>query len=312
VASLREAMKGISPRKKFLIGVSGGRDSMVLLDALLRLGFTNLVVCHIDHTLRGRSSLADARLVKRTVKKAGLALEAARCRTSEYASQNQKSIELAARELRQAFFRECASRHRCYRLLLAHHADDQVETCLFNFLRGSGASGLGGMRKSSQIGKLEIRRPFLGISRDQILAYQKKYKVAYREDASNEETRYTRNKIRHHVLPRIAEAMGDSFRTAVLRAAFIMREEEDWMSSMVPPVGLELSCAALHEMHPALQARTVLRWLRERGVEEPGFEETRRVLALLDVANGPAKINLPGGIHARRRAGILFLEGEGI
>ena len=305
-------MKGHSLRKKFLIGVSGGRDSMVLLDALVRLGFTNLVVCHIDHTLRGRSSLADVRLVQRTTEKAGLALESARCRTAEYASQNQKSIELAARELRQAFFRECAARHRCQLLLLAHHADDQVETCLFNFLRGSGAAGLGGMKETSKQGQLEIRRPFLGVSRDQIIAYQKKYKVAFREDASNKETRHTRNKIRHQVLPRIADAMGDSFQQAVLRAAFILREEEDWMNSMVPPVGLELSCASLREMHPALKARTILRWLRERGVDEPGFEETRRVLSLLDVTNGPAKVNLPGGIHARRRAGILFLEGEGI
>lgn len=305
-------MKGHSFRKKFLIGVSGGRDSMVLLDALGRLGFRNLVVCHIDHTLRGRSSLADARLVKRTAERAGLALESARCRTAEYASKTQKSIELAARELRQAFFRECAARHRCHRLLLAHHADDQVETCLFNFLRGSGASGLGGMRKSSKLGQLETSRPFLNVSRDQIIAYQIKYKVAYREDATNEETRYTRNKIRHQVLPSIAEAMGESFREAVLRASFILSEEEDWMNSMVPPVGHELSCADLREMHPALQARTVLRWLRERGIEEPGFEETRRVLTLLDVANGPAKINLPGGIHARRRAGVLFLEGEWI
>lgn len=305
-------MKGISARKKFLIGVSGGRDSMVLLDALVRLGFTNLVVCHIDHTLRGKSSMADARLVKRTVEKVGIALESARCRTGDYASQNQKSIELAARELRQAFFRECAVRQRCQRLLLAHHADDQVETCLFNFLRGSGASGLGGMRKSSKLRQLEILRPFLDVSRDQIIAYQKKYKVAFREDASNKETRYTRNKIRHQVLPTIAEAMGDSFRQAVLRAAFIMREEEDWMNSMVPPVGLELSCATLREMHPALKARTILRWLRERGVEEPGFEETRRVLSLLDVSAGPSKVNLPRGIHARRRAGVLFLEGEGL
>ena len=106
--------------------------------------------------------------------------------------------------------------------------------------------------------------------------------------------------------------MGASFRQAILRASQILRSEEDWMNSLIPDVGAELSCADLRAMHPALCARTVLRWLRERGVPEAGFQETQRVLALLDTKNGPAKISLPGNMHARRQAGRLFLEGEEI
>lgn len=83
------------------------------------------------------------------------------------------------------------------------------------------------------------------------------------------------------------------------------------MASLVPDVGGALSCSELRAMHPALRSRTVLRWLREAGVLEPGLVETRRVLSLLDGPNAPAKVNLPGGLHARRRAGTIFLEGPG-
>lgn len=83
------------------------------------------------------------------------------------------------------------------------------------------------------------------------------------------------------------------------------------MSSLVPAVGWELSCKELRVMHPALRARVVLRWLRERGVPEAGHAETRRVLTLLDSVDGPSKVSLPGNRHARRRSGVLFLESEG-
>lgn len=312
LAHLREAVNGWSRDKKYLVGVSGGRDSMVLLHALAQLGFRHLVVCHLDHSLRGASSLADARLVKKVSVQMGLALETARARTNDFAASQKKSLELAARELRYSFFQECATRHRCQRLILAHHADDQIETCLFNFLRGSGAAGLGGIKPVSQLDKLQIYRPLLGVTRNEIVAYQKKFRIAFREDLSNAETLHTRNKLRLEVIPVIEKTMGSSIRQAILRASQILRTEEDWMNSLVPSVGAELSCADLRAMHPALCARTVLRWLRERGVPEPGFQETQRVLAMLDTKNGPAKISLPGNMHARRQAGRLFLEGEGI
>jgi tRNA(Ile)-lysidine synthase len=308
VAALAESMAGVSKRKKLLVGVSGGRDSMVLLHALLAAGFKNLVVCHLNHTLRGRSSDADARLVQNEARRLGLPMEHARCRTAEFATDQKKSLELAARELRTAFFEECSIRLKTKSLVLAHHADDQVETCLFNFLRGTGAAGLGGMKPLSQLGKLTIHRPLLGITRTQIETFRKQHKVRFREDATNAEFEHTRNKLRHRVLPLLAEVMGESYRSAILRAAEILRGEEDWMASLMPPSRPELDCKDLRSMHPALRSRVVLRWLRQCGVPEAGHAETIRVLSLLDPANGPAKVSLPGNHHARRRTGVLFLE----
>ncbi len=301
-------MAGVSKRKKLLVGVSGGRDSMVLLHALLAAGFKNLVVCHLNHTLRGRSSDADARLVVSEARRLNLPFEHAKARTAEFAASQKKSLELAARELRMSFFEECSAWAKTKFLVLAHHADDQVETCLFNFLRGTGAAGLGGMRPVSQLGKLTVHRPLLGVTRTQIEGFRKQHKVRFREDATNAGLEHTRNKLRHRVLPLLSEVMGESYRSAILRAAEILRGEEELIVSLMPPSQPELDCKELRAMHPALRSRVILRWLRECGVPEAGHAETRRVLSLLDTVNGPAKVSLPGNHHARRRSGVLFLE----
>ncbi len=281
---------------------------MVLLHVLKELGFQKIVVCHLDHTLRGRVSAADGQFVARQAQKLGCKLEQACAHTSDYAAQTKKSLELAARGLRQTFFEACAKRRRCSNLLLAHHADDQVETCLFNFLRGTGAAGLGGMRPVTTMGRLTVWRPLLGVTRAEIIRYQESRRIAHREDASNAETLHTRNKLRHGVIPAIEAVFGPSFSGAVLRAAEILREEEDWMSSLVPAPVKELSCKELRAMHPALRSRTVLRWLRAAGIPEAGRQETLRVLLLLEPDGSPAKVSLPGKSHARRRNGVLFLE----
>jgi tRNA(Ile)-lysidine synthase len=163
------------------------------------------------------------------------------------------------------------------------------------------------MKPTSKRGNIEIRRPLLEIERAEIDRYIKRHRIPFREDSTNAETLHTRNKLRHSIIPAIERELGPAFRRAVPRAAEILRAEDEWMSSMVPAVGETLNCRELRAMPLALQRRTVLTWLRARAVPEAGWEETQRVLSLLDT-NGPAKINLPGNLHARRRAGVLFLE----
>lgn len=281
---------------------------MALLAALASIGFSRLIVCHLDHGLRGRASRADADLVRRTVRQLGVGIESARAATREFAATNRLSIELAARDLRYAFFAECARRHRCRRLILAHHSDDQVETCLFHFLRGSGAAGLAGMRAVTTSSSLQIFRPLLGVSREEISDYVNSRRIAYREDTSNRDASHMRNRIRHNILPVIEREFGNSFREAILRAAGILRMEDAFLESQTPRLGRQISCKTLSELPLAIRFRSTLRWLRENGIPEPGFAETHRVLSLLDVVAGPAKINLPGDWHARRREGVIFLE----
>lgn len=301
-------LTSLSPGRKYLIGVSGGCDSMALLHLLHERGFRHLIVCHLNHGLRGREAAGDAALVRRTARKMGLTFEESRTNCAARAKQERKSLELAAREARREFFTQRARKYRCRSLLLAHHADDQVETVLFNFLRGTGAAGLGGMTAESRAYGLKICRPLLGVKRSAILEYVKAAGVPYREDASNTDPKHTRNRLRHEVIPVLTAVMGETCKDAILRAADILRAEDAWMSEAVPTIGSALSCRLLKELPLALQRRTVLRWLTEQKVPEPGFAETRLILSLLNDGSGPAKVNLPGDWHARRRAGQIFLE----
>ena len=290
-----------------LIGVSGGRDSVALLHWLAGRGH-RLIVCHLDHGLRPESR-DEARFVERLA--LGLGCEfVGKCENVAARAKRMKcSIETAAREARYAFFAKVARERGVRRLFLAHHADDQVETFLFNLLRGSGAAGLGAMRASSMRGDLEIVRPLLGIWREEIDRYIAEHGLEFCEDASNADPRHTRNRVRHEILPMLAKAFGREVRGALLRSADILREEDAFLSAL-PELGMaasvQLSVKDMREMPVAMQRRVLLAWLRGRGIAEVGFEEVERVRALL--AGRVAKVNLPGGKHARRRAGKMFVE----
>ena len=305
---LRQALVAHSPRKKYLIGVSGGRDSTALLFGLRSLGYRKLIVCHFNHRLRGAAADGDSSFVAVTARKFHYPFDLGEADVRAHATGQKLSVETAARDLRYAFFGTCAKAHRCRRIFLAHHADDQIETCLFNFLRGTGAAGLAGMKPLAHTHGLEIIRPMLGLTRGEITAFVREHNVPYREDATNADIAHTRNRLRGRLIPAIERAFGPSFRAAILRAAEILRDEESWMASMVPEVEETLCCETLREMPPALRRRVVLRWLRNAHIPNPGFTETNLVLSLLDTRNGPAKINLRGNRHARRRAGRVFLE----
>ena len=152
-------------RQKKLIAVSGGRDSVALLHALHAAGHHRLVVCHLDHRLRGRASTGDAAWVKSLAAKMGLTCETAAADVKTLAATGGESLESAGRRARHTFFGACARIHRCRTVLTAHHADDQVETVLFNLFRGS--SGLRGMAAETEIivpglrQPLRVVRPFL-------------------------------------------------------------------------------------------------------------------------------------------------------
>jgi tRNA(Ile)-lysidine synthase len=293
-----------------LIGVSGGRDSVALLHLLATRGH-RLIVCHLDHALRA-GSREDALFVEKLaarldceciVRKENIAVRAKRMKCS---------IETAAREARYAFFAKIAKARGVRRVFLAHHADDQVETFLFNLLRGSGAVGLGAMRASSMRGNLEIVRPLLGVWREEIDAYIAEHRLEFCEDASNADRRHTRNRVRHEIVPMLAQAFGREVRGAVLRSAEILREEDAFLSAlpeMAMAEAVQLSATEMRELPVAIQRRVLLAWLRARGVAEIGFDEVERVRSLL--AGRIAKVNLPGGKHARRRAGKMFVEQRG-
>src|SRR5436190_10459126 len=126
------ALAGLPNDRRYLIGVSGGRDSVVLLHWLLAQGYRKLIVCHFEHGLRGRAGKADARFVERLAARSELPFELGSANVGALAARRKQSIETTARRERLEFFQKVSRRRRCPTIFLAHHADDQVETFLLN------------------------------------------------------------------------------------------------------------------------------------------------------------------------------------
>jgi len=301
------------PNESYLIGVSGGRDSITLLHWLIGLGYSKLIVCHLNHQLRGRSSLADARFVEKIALKFNAKLELGRANVRALATKQKVSIETAAREARYKFFAETARRRKCKTIFLAHHADDLVETFLINLFRGAGTAGLSGMREVSKRRiddvDLTVVRPLLGIWRSEINDYIREHRLKFREDASNKNLNLLRNRIRHRIIPYLERILGRNIRPAIWRAVAIAAEEEPWIDAQLPDLGdVELSAAQLRALPIALQRRAVLKWLRAQNISEVRFDIIERVRSLLDPTARLAKINLARDRHVRRRAGKIFIE----
>ena len=303
------------PTKRYLIGVSGGRDSIALLNLLVDLGYKKLVVCHLNHQLRGASSRGDARFVERIARNLTLDCEIGSTDVGALAKRSKLSIETAARFARLAFFVEVARRRRCPRIFLAHHADDLVETALLNLFRGAGPGGMAAMHKISihRIGKtqLTILRPLLGVWRSEIDSYVSQRHLEFREDATNAVLHSSRNKIRHRILPDIEKQFGRAVRKTIWRAAQIWSEEEALLDSLVSTETISaphLAVAALRKIPVALQRRAILRWLRARKVADVSFDVVENVRLLIEPGAWVAKVNLPRDQHVRRRAGKIFVE----
>lgn len=288
--------------EKSLVGVSGGLDSVALLHALVATG-KRPTVLHFNHRWRDDAD-EDAALVRRLAQGYGLDCRVGRARKSATATKS----EAAAREARYAFFRREAQRSQRRSLVLAHHADDQVETFLLQLLRGSG-TGRGGMRALSERAGLILLRPWLGVWRQEALAYAKRHRLAWRDDASNADLRYRRNWVRGRLLPYLEKNTGPGVAGALWRAAEIGAAENAWLDGLCHPFARreQLAVRELAAM-PLAQVRRVLRlWLEQRGVADLSFGQVEAARGLLS-STRPAKINLAQGRHLRRRAGRLFVE----
>ena len=298
---------------RYLIGVSGGRDSVALLHWLSSLGYKKLIVCHLNHQLRGRSSDADARFVEKLAGKYQVDFEMGAAKVRVLAKKKKMSIETAAREARYSFFAKAAKRHRCHTIFLAHHRDDLVETFLLNLIRGAGLTGLAAMRDLStrHIGDLDLTivRPLLSVWRSDIDKYVREWHLRFREDATNRNLAPTRNRIRNRIIPYLEKILGRNIRQNIWRTAIIAAEEEKWLDNEVPDsTNPDLSVPRLRMLPVALQRRAILKWLRAQNVSEVGFDVIERVRSLADREAPFAKVNLPKDRHVRRRSGKIFVE----
>ncbi len=186
--------------EKCILACSGGLDSVVLAHLCARLKI-DVELAHCNFQLREEESLDDEKFVKELASELGLMAYVKRFDTETYANQNKLSIQVAARNLRYTWFRQLAGEKNIPYVLTAHHVDDSLETFLINLSRGTGIKGLTGIEERSGI----LRRPLLRFTRSQIEAYADKFQINWREDSTNKELYYLRNKIRHEITPRLKE-----------------------------------------------------------------------------------------------------------
>ncbi len=201
-----ESHQLFTPDDTLLVGVSGGMDSVVLLDMLYQAGYA-FAVAHCNFNLRGPESERDEAFVRALATKYGKSIFCKSFDTLGYASENGISVEMAARDLRYAWFEEIRHLHHFDRIAVAHHLDDQAETFFLNLARGTGINGLTGMKAEN--GK--VVRPLLFATRKEIELYASGKQLEFCEDSSNALTDFQRNKIRHMVLP-LMEELNPSFR----------------------------------------------------------------------------------------------------
>ncbi|GAA4825699.1 tRNA lysidine(34) synthetase TilS [Algivirga pacifica] len=187
---------------QLLLAVSGGVDSMVLWYLLQHFGY-KITIAHCNFSLRGQASDLDERMVRETAEQQGVACYVQRFDTLEYAGDHGLSVQMAARELRYKWFNQLLETHQLDYLLTAHHQNDLIETVLFNVARGTGIEGLHGIRPKQGV----LCRPLLFTDKITLKEYAGVKSIVWREDASNQINKYTRNKIRNEVVPALEEVV---------------------------------------------------------------------------------------------------------
>jgi len=201
--------KLLTPGDRVLLAVSGGIDSMVMAHIVLRSGYV-AGIAHCNFSLRADESDKDEKMVQQYAAKNNIPFYTTRFDTKAFAKEKGLSVQMAARELRYKWFETIRRKYKYDKIAIAHNLNDNIETVLINLIRGTGITGLTGMKSMNN----RIIRPVLFATRNDIIKYCKRYRIAYREDMSNADTKYFRNKIRHNVIPVLKE-MNPSIETTL-------------------------------------------------------------------------------------------------
>ena len=293
-ASTQESALSNRVQGPILIGLSGGADSIALLYALLQLRENGILISavHVNHRLR-KSSIEDAEFCKALCMKLKVPLKIAAVNVSRTGS-----IEASARQARYNAFYDTMKEINARTLALAHHADDQAETVLMHLFYGTGAKGLSGMQEYNDC----IWRPLLNYRHAELVSALQEIGQTWREDETNDDTRYTRNYLRHRVLPSIENVFPEAVR-AINRTAFVLHDENEWIQKKTDEwLSTHASKSSFHfieisglsTIHTALQRRIMMTYAANLGLSI----EFSHVEQLRTAVECKKKVNLPCGWHA--------------
>jgi tRNA(Ile)-lysidine synthase len=303
---------------KVVVAVSGGADSMALLLALFQLRAVynmTLIVAHVNHQLRGEESERDALFVEQQAVRLGLPFHHVRIDVKALQRSAGMSVQQAARALRYHFFHTLHHSLDATRIALGHTADDQAETLLMRFVRGSGPAGLAGIPAV----RLPFIRPLLAVSRPTIYAYLQSERCPWVEDSSNAHTVYLRNRVRHDLLPKLGQYNPRIVRRLseladMLRAdnQVLEQQVDEWaVQTLAWQVrsGVEIRCR-LFRLAPVAIQRRLLRRALEALIASPeavGFRHVESLRQFVVSGDGERRYRLPGQIDAERHTETVRL-----
>ncbi len=305
-----------------LVAVSGGADSVALLRGLSQLksgaAEGRLIAAHFNHRLRGAESEADEAFVRQLAQDLNLPLEAGRSQAPTDSTGD--GLEAAARAARYDFLTEAAHHLGARYVVTAHTADDQVETILHRFLRGTGIGGLAGIPRARELSPgISLLRPLLAVTRTEVLDYLTLLQQPFREDSSNASPAFTRNRLRHKLLPHLEEEFAPALRDSLLRLSKLAEENQAFLASQLEPLltqhvhvrgkSVILDCEALAHLHRHLLRELFLRiWSDHHWPQQDmTLEKWDQLAALVQQPADTAPQSLPGGIRAERQRDELRL-----
>jgi tRNA(Ile)-lysidine synthase len=308
----------VHPGERIIVGVSGGPDSVCLLflmGELAPLLDLSIGVAHLNHGLRGNEAREDQIFVKSLAQQLGFPFYTETVNVGSFAKEKGLSKQVAGRHLRYQFFERIAEEIKAHRIAVGHTLDDQTETLLMRLLRGTGSDGFQGI---PIVRNGTIIRPLLMVTRREIEAYLKEKNIFFREDSSNQESYYFRNRVRKELIPFLMNRFNPNFQETLHREAFILCQEGDYLEKEARGVFKQCSVRGEGEirfegqylltLHPGLRWRVFRMAIRRLASSEKEIE-FKHIAAMDQLLRGPGMggLHLPNGLRIEKEQGFLVV-----
>ena len=305
----------INENDRILVGLSGGPDSIFLLYILHNYFNNQLIIAHINHKLRGIDSDLDEKFIRTISQKLKIPLYIIREDVKKLSTKNKKSIEEVGRDVRFSFFNKILKVENFNKIALGHNLDDNVETILINFIKGSGMKGLIGIPEKRD----NIIHPIINIKKEEILKYLEENKIEYRIDKTNFETDYLRNKVRNYLLPIIEKEFNKNFKEKILALSNILKVENRFLDDLVENIKndilkfeddfVKIDLKKLQNLHLSLKRRLIRKVIDHfnKDLREYPLDHIDKVISLENKKTGK-EIELPLNLIAVKDKNNLIIE----
>lgn len=309
----------IDEKDRILVGLSGGPDSIFLLYILHNYFNNQLIITHINHKLRGVDSDLDEKFVRTISQKLKIPLYVIREDVKKLSNENKKSIEEVGREVRFSFFDKTLKVENFNKIALGHNLDDNVETILINFIKGSGTKGLIGIPEKRD----NIIHPIINIKKEEILKFLEENKIEYRVDKTNFEIDFLRNKVRNYLLPIIEKEFNKNFKEKILSLSNILKVEDRFLDNLVENIKndliefeddfIKIDNKKFQKLDLSLKRRLIRKAIDyfNRDLREYPLEHIDKVISLENKKTGK-EIELPFNLIAVKDKNKIIIEKKGV